>query len=184
MNLMRAALLVLLSFAVNARAGVGNMRGDEEGIWSPEGGYSVIAARIDGIRELPGPPVQGTHQARLRPIALLAGTLDPSSTASLPVHLYFSRAVSSVAALPPDGSMVLAVVLLRESEPEKSAQSAMIVAASCEFMPGRSALVPITSLADPKVEETLRTLQRTRSEPPRDTPRRRPASAPSSQPSE
>jgi hypothetical protein len=160
--------IVFLAFAVlapDAFGGSGSLRGDEPDTWNKEGGYSVVVARLTDIRKQPAGSANGTHVGRLEPLVVLAGTLDPTSISFLNVDIVVSGATSSVTSLPEDGSLVLTVVLWRthtDSADRVPDRAPMVATASCEFMPGRSALVPITGLDDPNVEQTLVRLRRAR----------------------
>ncbi len=165
-------LLSCVLFAPCSGGGLLVTTGKEWHQWT-EGGYSVIAARVREVRQAPGDAGEaGSYFAVLEPLAVFAGSLDPSEHATIRVSMYVGQGGTSIESPPKQGSMVLAVVQWGN----------FIVSDICTFMPDQSALAEVTGLGDPRVIETLKKIQdaRAHAEPDPHLPRppaTRPASA-------
>lgn len=145
-------ILLIWMFCATCYGGMETTTGKERGLWG-EGGYSVIIARVLKTSELPPEPDQGTHRLALEPLALLAGSIDPSSDRILDVTMY-ARGQTSTQLVPHIGGVVIAVVSRKN----------FIVSDLCTFMPGRSALVQVDGLGDRRVIETIKAIRDAREE--------------------
>jgi hypothetical protein len=169
------AAAVFVGPALGAR---GRISGSEWALWT-EGGYSVIVASVHDVERVQGEGFQ-PYRATLKPRATLAGVLDPSVNAALPVNFYVSSMTSSISVPPQENDLILAVVRIRHAEQEGAPQTNWIVSETCTFMPNGSSVARIRGLDDPLVLETLKKVQAARANPQPDPygTRARPATRP------
>src|SRR4051794_36944203 len=171
----RAFVVCLAVFAASpfTLAGRAPLRADEERIFN---GYcSVILARIIRSREH-GDGVTFTHHATLEPHSTLSGTFDCGVHPTLEVDFWVGDVLtSSVAEVPRDGSIVLAVVLTDVDLDGDGVKRNFIPSDRCLFMPEEAALVRVRGADDMKVWETLKRIQEGRLKP-------KPATRPSTRP--
>ncbi len=141
----------VITLCTPSHAGIATTTGKEWRLWS-EGDYSVVVARVVEIERAKGDNGDaGVYFATFEPIALLAGSLDPSLNPSIHVSMYVGNigGGTSISDAPDKGSMVLAVVQ----------HGNFVVSDICTFMPKNSAMVQITGLGDARIIETLKKLQ-------------------------
>jgi hypothetical protein len=128
--------------------------------WTPSSAarFCVIAARVARVT-VGDMGEDKPHVLELHPQATLAGKFDPSLRPSLTVRCY-TAPNSSIRSLPPEGSMVLAAVRLRDVADPSDFD--MAVSAYCTYMPQESALIEIKGMDDPVYLETLQRIQKER----------------------
>lgn len=136
-------------FSMPCRAGLVTTTGGERGLWT-EGQYSVLAARIREIHQAEGDAGRfGVWVATLEPLAVFAGTFDPSERPWFQVSVCIGGAGTSIQDAPPKkGATILAVLQ----------NGNFIVSDVCWFMPDHSAMVEIKGLGDPRVMETIKAI--------------------------
>lgn len=157
------AVYLSLVFVAPSMAGHVTTTGKEWGLWT-EDRYSVIVASIHDITRTDDPE-PNDHRATLRPLATIAGTLDPRTHPLLPVRLYAVADDSSIKRLPPDGATVLAVVRADMQQGHDQEPSNWVVSDTCTFMPEMAAMVTLRDARDPYVRETLKRIQEARADP-------------------
>ncbi len=140
-------MLLVIWLTCECRGGLGFKTGKEWQMWTVDR-YSVIIAHVSSVSELQEGD-NGTHRATLEPLALLAGSLDPSKHSALNVTFSANGMSSSIKSPPKQGAIVLAVIQ----------GDNFVISDVCTFMPGQSALVELTGLGDRRVVETLKKIQ-------------------------
>src|SRR5437016_6252709 len=104
----RTIVITILFAAFPVGAGLGTTSGSDPGIWD-KGGISLIAARIRKVTEL-ADDRHATHVLDLEPIATLAGVFDATQKPRLEAKAWADRQTSAIDEIPPEGSLVLAVI--------------------------------------------------------------------------
>jgi hypothetical protein len=157
-----AALCVVLFACCSATSfgGFGSIDGKSADDWT-KGRLSVVIAEFLGGELVD--QADGRHRLEFRPVATLAGSFDATSEPTLVATGWVARNFTSVnPPLPARGQMVMAVIRTDQKIGDDSRPSNVLVPDRCRFMPGDSALVPITGLADPKVESTISAIRTAR----------------------
>ena len=148
--------IVLLLLSGSCRAGLVTTTGKEWHRWT-EDHYCVLAARVREIEQAKGDAGRfGVWFATLEPLAVFAGSYDPSESPSFDVSVYIGGAGTSIQDDPPKkGATILAVVQ----------NGNFIVSDICDFMPHGSAMVEINGLGDPRVIEAIKKIHDAREHP-------------------
>jgi hypothetical protein len=145
---MASVLLLLLMCGVSG-GGIDTITGDERGLWT-EGHISVIVARVTAMEEFFGRDAPASYRATLEPIALIAGSFDPSEHPTPRASFVAGPAAAMVIHdPPPKGALVL--VVLRDAD--------WIYSDTCLFMPDRVPITILTGLDDKRIAQTLKRIQ-------------------------
>lgn len=169
-------LVITLLASVPCNGGLATTTGKEWHLWT-DGHYCVLAARVREIEQAKGDAGRfGVWVATLEPLAVFAGSYDPSGRSSFDVSVYIGGAGTSIQDAPPKkGATILAVVQ----------NGNFIVSDICDFMPRGSAMVEVNGLGDSRVMETIKKIHDAREHSDPDPYRAgRPATRPSGSPAE
>jgi len=159
-------MICVIVCASSVYAGQGTVDGSEEGLFT-EDRYCVVIAKVERVwkeKSIDSGDTRPIERAVLRPLATLAGPLDPSLHPTLSVRFYSGGPSTSIKEPPKVGSTVMAVVRLKPPsvDDDEPVQLNFIVSEICAFMPESSSLVQIKNLDDPQVSRTLSRIQEAR----------------------
>jgi hypothetical protein len=150
----RVIFSIILLATHGALGGIGTISGRESDLWT-DYHCSVVLARVGDIVELKHELDNGTHRAKLQPLATLAGILDPGASPTLDVRFYSGTNTSSIGRAPAKGDLVIAVVVIGRRHGEEKQPSDWVTSDLCTFMPDDSALVAVDGLGDPRILQTI-----------------------------
>lgn len=145
------AFLYLLSAARIGYCANPAISGREAHIWEQRH-ISVVIARITELRSpVDRPRIVWT--AKIKPIMLVAGELDPSTNPELEVAFDVCDSCNVVAA-PPKDALILIVLMGKDC-----------ASMGYGFMPKRAPLAVLEGLGDKQIEETLENIREVRAHP-------------------
>jgi len=141
-----------------AWGGSGTVTGREPGLFTVDR-YSVIVARIIEVKPVDQKePNPRQFEAVLEPLALIAGTFDPSESAKIREQFTAGEAATlAIHEMPPKGAVVLVVIT-----------GDYILSSAATFMPGGVPLVVVKGIGDERVAETLSRIREARAHPSKD----------------
>ena len=141
-----------------AGGGTATVNGSEPGLFTIDR-FSVVVARVIEIKAVdPNDRHPTEFEVILEPLALVAGTLDPSENARIREQFTAGNAVNlSIRKPPPKDAIVLAML-----------KGDYIVSSAATFMPDGVPLVVINGIGDKRVAETLSRIREARAHPSKD----------------
>jgi hypothetical protein len=152
--------IVVLTCAL-ALGGITTSDGTERGYWNSTGVVYCEIMKVEVMREIVEINGQSasssTTKVVLKPIATLAGTIDPSSPSTIRADAEFGVGWSAMYEPPAEGSK--AVVVIDRYENQFSIPNGGVL-----YMPNKRAIMEVNAFDDPKVTETIENLRKLRSQ--------------------